>query len=52
MSLQDDVKAVLAANSTLATAFTGGIKTYADAARYLDLGCTRLGASTYRELLP
>jgi len=31
---------------------SGGIKTYADAARYLDLGCTRLGASTYRELLP
>ena len=31
---------------------SGGIKTYADAARYLDLGCVRLGASTYRELLP
>jgi deoxyribose-phosphate aldolase len=31
---------------------SGGIKTYADAARYLDLGCTRLGASTYRGLLP
>jgi len=31
---------------------SGGIRTYADAARYLDLGCTRLGASRYRELLP
>jgi len=31
---------------------SGGIKTYADAARYLDLGCTRLGSSSYRELLP
>jgi len=31
---------------------SGGIKTYADAARYLDLGCTRLGASTYLDLLP
>ncbi len=31
---------------------SGGIKTYADATRYLDLGCTRLGASIYRELLP
>jgi len=31
---------------------SGGIRTYADAARYLDLGCTRLGASTYRGLLP
>jgi deoxyribose-phosphate aldolase len=31
---------------------SGGIKTYADATMYLDLGCTRLGASTYRGLLP
>jgi len=31
---------------------SGGIKTYADAARYLDLGCTRIGASVYKELLP
>jgi len=31
---------------------SGGIKTYADAALYLDLGCTRLGASAYRGLLP
>jgi len=31
---------------------SGGIKTYADAARYLDLGCTRLGSSCYWELLP
>jgi len=31
---------------------SGGIKTYADAARYLDLGCTRLGASVFEELLP
>ena len=31
---------------------SGGIKTYADAALYLGLGCTRLGSSRYRELLP
>ena len=31
---------------------SGGIKTYADATRYLDLGCTRLGASAFEELLP
>ena len=31
---------------------SGGIKTYADAARYLDLGCARLGSSCYWELLP
>jgi deoxyribose-phosphate aldolase len=31
---------------------SGGIKTYADAALYLGLGCTRLGSSHYRELLP
>ena len=31
---------------------SGGIKTYADAAHYLDLGCTRIGASVYKELLP
>ncbi len=31
---------------------SGGIKTYADACLYLRLGCTRIGASVYRELLP
>jgi deoxyribose-phosphate aldolase len=31
---------------------SGGIKTYADACAYLDLGCTRIGASTYLGLLP
>jgi len=31
---------------------SGGIKTYADACTYLSLGCTRLGASRYEELLP
>jgi len=31
---------------------SGGVKTYADAARYLDLGCTRLGAGRFEELLP
>ncbi len=31
---------------------SGGIKTYADAAKFLDLGCIRLGASGYLELLP
>lgn len=31
---------------------SGGITDYNDAAKFLDLGCTRLGASRYRELLP
>jgi len=31
---------------------SGGIKTYSTAAYFLDLGCTRLGASTYLGLLP
>ena len=30
----------------------GGIRTYADACRYLDLGCTRLGVSNYEKVLP
>ena len=31
---------------------SGGIKTYADARLYLDLGCTRLGSSKIAELIP
>jgi deoxyribose-phosphate aldolase len=31
---------------------SGGINSYADACRYLDLGCARLGSSRYQELLP
>lgn len=31
---------------------SGGIKSHADAALYLDLGCARLGSSCYWELLP
>ena len=31
---------------------SGGIKTYEDACRYLRLGCNRIGASVYEELLP
>jgi len=31
---------------------SGGIKTYADAKRYLDMGCTRIGSSRFTELLP
>lgn len=31
---------------------SGGIKNYSDAAQYLDLGCTRLGTSRFKELLP
>ena len=31
---------------------SGGIKTYADAEKYLDLGCTRLGTSVVEELFP
>jgi deoxyribose-phosphate aldolase len=47
------VKAMLeAVDGEAAVKASGGIKTYADAALYLDLGCTRIGASTYRGLLP
>ena len=31
---------------------SGGIKTYSTAAYFLDLGCTRIGSSTYLGLLP
>lgn len=31
---------------------SGGIKTYEDARKYLDLGCTRLGSSKIEELFP
>ncbi len=31
---------------------SGGIKTYAQACQYLEMGCTRLGASQLAELLP
>ena len=31
---------------------SGGLKSYADACRFLDLGCTRLGSSHYLDLLP
>ena len=31
---------------------SGGIKTYADAEKYLDLGCARLGTSKVEELFP
>jgi deoxyribose-phosphate aldolase len=41
-----------AVDGTAQVKASGGIKTYADAALYLDLGCTRIGASTYLGLLP
>lgn len=31
---------------------SGGIKCHSDAVKYLDLGCTRLGSSCLKELLP
>lgn len=31
---------------------SGGIKTYADAEKYLDMGCTRLGTSVVEQLFP
>jgi len=31
---------------------SGNIKTYQDVVKYLDMGCQRLGASHYKELLP
>lgn len=47
------VKAMLeAVDGEAGVKASGGIRTYADAALYLDLGCTRIGASTYLGLLP
>jgi deoxyribose-phosphate aldolase len=43
---------VEAVNGNAQVKASGGIKTYADAARYLDLGCTCLGSSVFEELLP
>jgi deoxyribose-phosphate aldolase len=31
---------------------SGGIRCYADVVKYLDMGCQRIGASCYQELLP
>jgi deoxyribose-phosphate aldolase len=49
-----NVKALLQAveGSDAQVKASGGIKSYNDAAKFLDLGCTRLGASRYKELLP
>jgi len=38
--------------STCQVKASGGITNYNDAAKFLDLGCTRLGASRFKELLP
>jgi deoxyribose-phosphate aldolase len=40
-----------AANGVVQVKASGGIKTRADALMYLDLGCTRLGAGRYKELI-
>jgi deoxyribose-phosphate aldolase len=37
---------------TVSVKASGGIKTYKDAAHFLNLGCTRLGSSSFSELLP
>lgn len=39
-------------NSSLQIKASGGIKTYQDVCTFLDLGCTRLGVSKWKELLP
>jgi len=44
--------AIEAAGGSCQVKASGGIKTYADAERYLNLGCTRLGSSKIEELLP
>lgn len=41
-----------AVNGRCGVKASGGIKTYADAEVYLDLGCTRLGSSRIEELMP
>lgn len=47
------VKTMLeAVNGKAQVKASGGIKTYADAAYFLDMGCTRIGASRFWELLP
>jgi deoxyribose-phosphate aldolase len=48
------VKAMMQAveGSKVQVKASGGITSYNDVAKYLDLGCTRLGASRYKELLP
>ncbi len=43
---------VKAVNGKCGVKASGGIKTYEDACRYLDLGATRLGSSKFLELLP
>ncbi len=39
-------------DSSLQMKASGGINTYQDACTFLDLGCTRLGSSKWKELLP
>jgi hypothetical protein len=48
------VKTMLAAveGTPVQVKASGGIKSYNDATKFLDLGCTRLGASRFKELLP
>jgi deoxyribose-phosphate aldolase len=48
----NDVKLMKAVAGRCAVKASGGIKTYADAEKYLDLGCTRLGTSKVEELFP
>ena len=40
------------AGSWLQMKASGGINTYQDACTFLDLGCTRLGSSKWKEILP
>jgi len=48
----DTVRLLVDIRGDMQVKASGGIKTYEDACRYLDLGCTRIGASDYFGLLP
>jgi deoxyribose-phosphate aldolase len=52
-AIREDVEIMMnAVAGRCAVKASGGIKTYEDAERYLDLGCTRLGTSVVEELFP
>jgi len=49
----DAVQTILdAVGDNVGVKASGGIRTYGDVAKFLDLGCTRIGSSTFLELLP
>lgn len=53
-AIQDDVRVILDAvrGTSVRVKASGGIWTYEQAARFLDMGCTRIGSSSFHSLLP